>query len=192
MPLSRWPRAGRAPMGHGEQGEPMSPRMTKAERARYNDPRYGSNDHGPIMPTASPTLTQEPANAVEPTEMTFTLPLPPNIANARMHWRVKNIERKAYMQACDALQAAGRVPAPPRQPFVRSWIEASITNAALSDDDNAMARLKWPVDWLKTRGYIVDDSRKHLTWRGLPDQHITRKDAPHVVITLDPITTEAT
>jgi hypothetical protein len=125
-----------------------------------------------------------PANRATIAQATLTLPLPPNLANGRGHWRKKHRERREYFAACDQRQGAGLVPAPPAVALAHAWITAVITHTHWSDDDNAMARLKWSVDWLKTRGYIADDSRKCLTWTGLPHQHITRQFEPGVQITL--------
>ena len=44
------------------------------------------------------------------------------------------------------------------------------------DVDNLFARLKWPLDWLTRRGYIVDDSPDILDWQGIPKQKIDRKN----------------
>ena len=43
------------------------------------------------------------------------------------------------------------------------------------DDDNLKARLKWPLDWLVIRGYILDDSPDVLSW-GPVTQSIDRAD----------------
>jgi hypothetical protein len=100
--------------------------------------------------------------------LVLTLPMPLNLANARLHWRAKDRERDAYFTHCDALQARNAVPAPPAVPLVRATIAAAMVLGGHMDDDNAMARLKWPVDWLRTRGYIADDRRKNLRWTGFP------------------------
>lgn len=108
------------------------------------------------------------------------------MANGRKHWRAKDRERRAYLNGCDIQQGLGVIAAPPTRPLAHAQIAACLTMPNPMDDDNAMARLKWAVDWLATRGYFVRDSRKHLTWRGLPDQRITRKEPPHVTFTITP------
>jgi hypothetical protein len=119
--------------------------------------------------------------------VTLTLPMPENVGNARLHWRTKNRAKNDYLAACDALQARNAVPAPPPVPLPRATIAAAMVLGGHMDDDNAMARLKWPIDWLKTRGYIADDRRKNLTWTGFPSQHVTRKQPPSVTLTLTEI-----
>jgi hypothetical protein len=117
-------------------------------------------------------------------EMTLTLPLPINLGNSRLHWRTKDRKRKEYIETCDEWQNASVIPAPPAQPPARVRLYAVITNWALMDDDNAMARVKWSVDWLVTRGYLAGDSRKHIRWVGLPDQIVNRKAAASVTFTI--------
>lgn len=108
--------------------------------------------------------------------MKLTLPLPPNIANARMHWRVKLKAKKAYWQACSNAVLLGgvKMSAPPTPPE-RARITATMYVHQYMDADNAMARLKFTTDWLVGNGYIADDSRKHLEYAGLPEQVIDRK-----------------
>ncbi len=114
--------------------------------------------------------------------MIFVLPLPPNIGNLRAHWRVKNRQKHEYWLLCDI---AMRLKWPVRgQPWTKATISAHFYVWNLMDDDNAMSRVKFPVDWLVRQGYIVDDSRKVLTWSGLPDQTIDRSDQ-RLVLTLE-------
>ncbi len=114
--------------------------------------------------------------------MKFVLPLPVNLGNARIHWRKKNRMKKDYWLACTV---GMRLKWPPRgEPWKKATISAHFYVWNLMDDDNAMARVKWSVDWLVLQGYIVDDSRKVLTWSGLPDQTIDRKDQ-RLVLTLE-------
>lgn len=115
----------------------------------------------------------------------FRLPMPENIANKGMHWAVKNKRRKAYLAHCDLLQQGGILPAPPAAPLKKATLSVTMTLHNPMDDDNATARIKWAQDWLKTRGYIVDDSKKHLTLLGHPTQRISRKNAPCLELTLE-------
>ena len=107
--------------------------------------------------------------------MRITLPLPPNIANARMHWRTKNRKGKEYFESCDWLQIMGEVPILVGAPLPKASIRATLYLWGVMDTDNLMARLKFPVDWLVYAGYIVDDSPKHLDWE-MPTQVIDRKN----------------
>lgn len=114
----------------------------------------------------------------------MSLPMPPNLANARMHWRVKERERVAYLARCDTLQGLGLVPDPPPQPFTRAELRSVMRLGAAMDDDNAMHRHKWALDWLKTRGYIVDDRKKCLRWAGFPEQRVKRNNDYWLDLTL--------
>ena len=116
--------------------------------------------------------------------MRITLPLPPNIANARMHWRTKNRKGKEYFESCDWLRITGEVPRLVG-PLPRARIRATLYMWGVMETDNLMARLKFPVDWLVSRGYIVDDSPKRLEWE-MPQQAIDRKN-PRVEIELEAV-----
>ena len=95
--------------------------------------------------------------------ITITVPMPRNIGNgSHGHWAVRNKQRVAYLKALDTLQAAGMIPAPPPKAFERVKLDSIMHLAAQMDVDNAMRRHKSVLDWLKTRGYIVDGSPKHL------------------------------
>jgi hypothetical protein len=111
----------------------------------------------------------------------LVLPLPPNAANLRRHWRVALKEKKAYWRTLNMLAAAARFPVPPA-PFDPARISAHLFVWNPMDDDNAMHRMKVVLDWLKGP-YIVDDSRKHLQWAGVPEQTIDRRN-PRVEVTV--------
>lgn len=121
--------------------------------------------------------------------MTFVFPLPPNLANARMHWRVKDRERKSYYAKLDVMQMWKDFPAPPRTPLNRASIRATLFCWNKGDTGNVMNRMKWIEDWLVTRGYLVDDSEKHLKWEGFPTQQIDRKRS-EVEIVVTPLSVE--
>jgi hypothetical protein len=57
---------------------------------------------------------------------------------------------------------------------------------AAMDDDNAAARHKPLLDWLKTRGYIAADRRKCLRWESFPEQIIRRNGHYHIELTITP------
>ena len=118
----------------------------------------------------------------------FVIPMPPNLANARMHWAKKHKERVAYFAKLDELQRYGLLPAPPRVPFPKATIGAVMHLGAAMDEGNAMHRAeKWPCDWLKTRGYIVDDRRSCLRWVGFPQQVVKRGAEYFLELTLTPV-----
>jgi hypothetical protein len=112
------------------------------------------------------------------------LPLPPNMANGRMHWRVKHNKRKAYFEACDSgcsLQFGGmRFP-----PTGRVKLRATIYCGGQMDHDNAIARLKWPVDWMVAFGYLIGDRPSQLEWHWPITQVVGRKQQYRVEFELE-------
>jgi hypothetical protein len=105
----------------------------------------------------------------------LVLPLPPNLGNARLHWRAKNRKKQDYHRFLDALASDRRFPSPHGEPPDRVRIAASLYVWNYCDPDNAMARLKWPLDWLVRNGYAADDNRASVEWAGIPWQAIDRK-----------------
>lgn len=123
-------------------------------------------------------------------EVTLVLPLPPNLANSRMHWRVKENARRKYASECDWRSTLPGFPRPPKEPWTGATVRAVLTMPAAMDDDNAMARCKWALDWCVRWGYLLDDKRKVLRWEGLPDQVITRKGPHSLTLVFTPATTD--
>lgn len=115
----------------------------------------------------------------------FDFPMPLNVANSRLHWRVKDNARKAYFETCDAMQAAKLLPPPPATPFGRSRIASLMMLGGKMDADNAMARHKWPLDWLQSRRYLTND--RDLEWTALPTQLVSRSSNYVLAITLTEI-----
>lgn len=103
--------------------------------------------------------------------MKITLPLPPNMANSRMHWRVKQKEKKAYFAACDLVSLTWK--GEPDAPW-KAVITPTLYCGGRMDMDNAFARCKWPVDWMVRSGYLVNDNPAHLEWE-MPRQVVSRK-----------------
>jgi hypothetical protein len=100
--------------------------------------------------------------------VTLTLPLPLNLANSRMHWAAKDRARKQWQERAVVMERGlrGR-----HRVMQRAAVAAVLfVGGNRMDDDNAVARLKWPLDLLKIRGLIVDDKRPHLTLLGIPEQ----------------------
>jgi len=118
--------------------------------------------------------------------LVFHLPMPPNLANSRMHWRTKHGQRQAYERFLTGLLRAQQLPAVPALPLERAVVYAALRLGAHMDDDNAVARCKWPLDWLVKAGYLADDRRKVLQWGAFPSQHVTRKLGPMLTLTLVP------
>jgi hypothetical protein len=147
-----------------------------------------------VTPPSAPRVTRDKPQLIKTTPdnklelITLTLPLPENIANktsGRSHWSVTHRAKKAYYAACDERQRCGLVPPPPREPFAKATIRATLYVFNHMDEGNAMHRVeKWPCDWLKTRGYIKDDRRSCLKWEGFPTQIVKRDGKYRVEITL--------
>ena len=116
--------------------------------------------------------------------LVITLPMPLNIGNgSHGHWRTRLNQKQAYFKALDTLQAAGKIPAPPKEPLDRATVDSVMHLARQMDVDNAMRRHKWPLDWLRTRRYIVDDSPTHLSWTSFPEQRVKRNGDYKIVLT---------
>jgi hypothetical protein len=100
----------------------------------------------------------------------ITLPLPENLANSRLHWAAKNRVRANYMLLCTAAH-----PARPAEPIAPVILDATLYGWNRNDEDNAVARLKWPIDWLVERQIILDDHPSALRL-GTVTQEIDRKN----------------
>ena len=121
-------------------------------------------------------------------ELRLCLTMPVNLANARLHWRSKDMLRREYFHHCDYLLRGGCLPTPPGLPMPRAAIEVEMYCKREMDADNAMHRAgKWPLDWLQVRGYILSDKPSCLQWVGMPKQHPSAK-VPRLVITLREVT----
>lgn len=119
-------------------------------------------------------------------QLLFTLPLPDRSfsPNGRSHWAVKHKKKNALWAMADLLVKGKINPKPPKSPWEKATIEAHCVVGAVNDHDNMLARLKTVVDWLVTRGYLVDDKPTHLEWAGMPTQRVSRKNSPEVQIVL--------
>lgn len=95
----------------------------------------------------------------------IVLPLPPNFSNPagfRGHWATEKEIKDAYRNHCDAIRAQRLIPAPPSEPAELTRCRIVLYTSREMDLDNANHRRKVAQDWLKTRGYIKDDSPKHF------------------------------
>jgi hypothetical protein len=54
------------------------------------------------------------------------------------------------------------------------------------DDDNAVARHKWLIDWLVARGFLASDRRTCVRWAAFPTQRVTRKEPARITLTATP------
>lgn len=100
----------------------------------------------------------------------LTLPLPANRANSRWHYMTESRIKRHYYDQCLVRYAKL-----PKVTLERARVTVRLYVHQKMDDDNLMARLKWPVDWLVIRGFIVDDKPDVLEW-GPVTQEIDRKN----------------
>ena len=120
--------------------------------------------------------------------LVFVLPLPMNIGNSRTHWAVKDKARRDYWHALDIGVLTKRLPRPPARPWSRVLLDAEMHHTHDTDKDNREARLKFPLDWLTSRGYIVDDSDAHLERTGFVRPVACRKVTERkLILTLTPV-----
>jgi hypothetical protein len=113
--------------------------------------------------------------------MRFVLPLPPNRANARWHWRTERQKKVLWFTLADVLYK------PSKEPPIeagKARISATLYTWNKMDVDNLFGRLKWPCDWLERRGWIAGDDPDSIEWAGIPQQFIDRKNQ-RVEITLE-------
>ena len=122
----------------------------------------------------------------DPDVLVFTFPMPDKClyANGRGHWATKSKAKKALWAMCDILVHGKILPKRPKKPWNKAIVTSRMTVGAMHDEDNAINRHKPILDWLVKRGYLVDDSRKHLTWGGFPVQRVSRKNTPEIELTL--------
>ena len=133
---------------------------------------------------AARSAVNAPVTAAEP--LTLCLPLPPNRANARGHWWKQHRQKKDYFYTLDLRVMLRKLPGAPEVPWERAELAAHLYVHNRYDDDNAVSLCKFPIDWLVSRGYLVDDKRAHLRLAGIPWQTIDRDD-PRMVLTLTPM-----
>lgn len=109
-----------------------------------------------------------------------------------MHWTVKHRAKTEYARHVYALQMAGKLPLTPFQPWNKALVTATLVVGNAMDDDNAVARCKWPLDLLVQLGYLADDRRKVLQWAAFPEQVVSRKQEPSLTLILSPVDPQPT
>ena len=111
--------------------------------------------------------------------MKLTLPLPPNRANAREHWRVTHRKKVEYRDlAALALFTQVGPPGdvmPPTFANSRLTLTATLYVWSKMDLDNLVSRLKFPIDCLVRYGLLVDDNEKWLDLQ-MPKQVVDRQN----------------
>lgn len=130
--------------------------------------------------------------------MKLTLPLPPNRANAREHWRTTDRRKRQYYERVQHLlmrdlewvvtvvKGKPRIRAK-RPETARMRLSATIYVRNRMDRGNAVNRLKWVEDALVNFGLLVDDNEEWLDLQ-MPTQVLDRKN-PRVEIELTPCST---
>lgn len=130
--------------------------------------------------------------------LTLCVPMPPTLTNSgkgrSRHWRVLEREKQgywthlAYIDHICRLSSFGDVPwlipAPPRARFASVWVESYMVLGGAMDDDNAVARHKWLLDWLVAHGYLASDRRTCVRWAAFPTQLVTRKQPASITLTI--------
>lgn len=119
----------------------------------------------------------------------FRLPLPPNMANARLHWRSKDNLRKLYLSQCESLVGMRLLPTAPEIPLVFARLSVTLCVKREHDHDNAVARCKFACDFLQSGGYIQSDKPKFLEWVGMPKQIVDTRALPRLIFVLSDIRT---
>lgn len=124
--------------------------------------------------------------------LVLDVPMPPTLTNSAKgrsrHWRVAWLEKTNYWKRLDSMLMAGLIPPPMLQPWSKVRIASVMHLGGAMDDDNAMARHKPLLDWIKTRGYVTDDRKKNIKWDALPEQIVKRNGHYRIVLTLSEIT----
>lgn len=125
--------------------------------------------------------------------MKLVIPMPPNRANARGHWRTHHKARVQYWEALDNIRSWGAsatypgkfsIPRAPDEPIERANLDVTMFVHQRNDAGNAVNRCKWVEDWLVSRGYIVDDAPEYLCWVGMPVQIVDRR-SPRIELLLE-------
>jgi hypothetical protein len=119
-------------------------------------------------------------------QIVIVAPMP---ENAQRHgksnnWRARDQIKKQYFKRLDEMQGVGLIPAPPPRPLEKATVRSIMRLGHEMDEDNALHRHKSLLDWLKTRGYIVDDRRSVLRWETLPEQVVKRDGRYSITLTL--------
>lgn len=119
----------------------------------------------------------------------LVVPMPPHVTNrsrGSTHWRRGHREKTRYWETLDLLVAARALPKPPARPFTRVTLRSCMRLGGAMDDDNALARHKYLIDWLRRRGYIADDRRRNIRWLALPEQTVKRDGRYTITLQIQP------
>jgi Holliday junction resolvase RusA-like endonuclease len=94
--------------------------------------------------------------------LTLVLPLPLNLANSRLHWAARLREKRAYWERLNVRRDAKLIAWPPHAIPPKASVEIVMYVGARMDRDNLYARVKWPLDWLVSWGYVSGDREDQI------------------------------
>lgn len=169
-----------------------------AKRARaVRDTQPAGRLAEPARGAARPLVDSgtRPGPAIAP--LVLVVPMPRSVLNASgrsRHWRTVDADKNAYWRYLDlcAYEPMWVKPLPPPVPLHRVTLTSHMVLGGAMDDDNAIARHKWLLDWLVSRGYLATDRRERkrdgagCRWAALPSQTVTRKETPRIALTVTP------
>lgn len=157
----------------------MSLTVTHAQLAKW------AKDAGPASPlhdlvkATKPKRERRKTTPPPPSQqrtVIIIVPMPETMLNSgagkSRHWTAKGRAKKAYYKALTARVQAGLIPAAPSPALGVVSVTSTMFLGARMDADNAMARHKWPLDWLQRNGYLHND--KLVEWTGVPSQVVRR------------------
>ena len=101
--------------------------------------------------------------AVSQGALVFEFPLPLNRANRWQHYMARHRTRKELWRNLDTRVTVKRLPRPPLKPWERAHAVIEVRTWRRADVDNCTSRAKDLIDWLVSRGYVVDDGPLHLS-----------------------------
>jgi hypothetical protein len=123
--------------------------------------------------------------------LTLTLPMPPTLTNSgkgrSRHWRALEREKEAYWLLCLAEKQHKRIPPPPATPIHAATLRSTMYLGGHMDEDGAVSRHKWALDWLVTHKYLRTDRRTGLRWEAFPEQIVKRDGNYRLVLTITPL-----
>lgn len=173
---------GRSNVGRGRK-QPSKAKKASPKLAKVTlEPTFyrGKVEHGTagtpklIIPYKTTTITKVDPKKKEismETKEEFTshivhqikLPMPENKGNARFGHHMKEYRnRQIYFDECQFAMGAQGLNYLRGKAFQKCvWTATFFTNH-FSDADNLAARLKWPIDFIKDAGIIVDDGYKNF------------------------------
>lgn len=107
---------------------------------------------------------EAPLNRREPSRscVTLILPLCPDRGNSRRHWGLQRRMEAAWaLKAMAWLHNAGM--RPPTKPYERFTLHVTVVTKRKSDLDNCTARLKVAIDYLRKKGWLLEDGPDYMT-----------------------------